>query len=127
MPAPDRLSELLHQRALLQEHLVWLEREIAAASGPAGPNYPAEATTRLVSASAPSPAAVPSWPMPTVTDPASTTAKVTAAEEIIDQYRVAPDTLKTDLRQGCLLYFLGALGLVALGIVGLYFLFQRGR
>ncbi|MEO7798696.1 MAG: hypothetical protein ABIY47_13335 [Opitutaceae bacterium] len=29
----DRLQELLQQRALIQEHLAWLEGEIAAASG----------------------------------------------------------------------------------------------
>src|SRR6478672_3124092 len=31
-PMSDRLSELLRQRALVQEHLAWLDRQIADAS-----------------------------------------------------------------------------------------------
>ena len=31
-----------------------------------------------------------------------------AADAILEEYRVAPDTLKTDIRKGCLLYFVGA-------------------
>lgn len=38
---PDRLQELLQQRALIKEHLAWLESEIAAASGkPLPPDVP---------------------------------------------------------------------------------------
>ncbi|HZP60009.1 MAG TPA: hypothetical protein VFB27_06750, partial [Opitutaceae bacterium] len=38
MPSPsDHLSELRRQRALVQEHLAWLDREIAAAAGETTP------------------------------------------------------------------------------------------
>ena len=48
-----------------------------------------------------------------------------AADAILSEYRVAPDTLKTDIRKGCLLYFVGALALVAVGLTGLYFLISK--
>jgi hypothetical protein len=48
-----------------------------------------------------------------------------AADAILEEYRVAPDTLKTDIRKGCLLYFIGALALVALGVSVLYFLISK--
>ncbi len=127
MPAPDRLSELLRQRALIQEQMAWIESEIAAASGQQRPIDPAEAPNLGSPAPAKPPAVVPYPSTPTAAEPAAPAADGAAAEEIIDQYRVAPDTLKTDLRKGCLLYFIGALALVALGVVGLYFFFQRGR
>ena len=127
MPAPDRLPELLRQRALLQEHLAWLEREIAAASGQEWPTYPADAANREAPAPAKPPAAVPSPTAPTAPVPATTADEPSVAEEIIDQYRVAPDALKTDLRKGCLLYFFGALALVALGVVGLYLVFNYAK
>src|SRR5690349_2525236 len=40
MANPDRLQQLLRQRALLQEHLAWLDREIAAASEGTPPPAP---------------------------------------------------------------------------------------
>lgn len=124
MPASDRLPELLRQRALVAEQLAWLDREIAAAGGPpaAAPAAgqepleaaPANSGSVAAPARATSPAGLGSTPDP-------------AAEEIIAQYRVAPDALKTDVRQGCLLYFGGALALIALGVIALYFVFQRTR
>ncbi len=53
--------------------------------------------------------------------------RLPAADQILAQYRVAPDALKTDVKKGCLLYFFGALALVALAVAGLYLLFQRGK
>jgi hypothetical protein len=124
VPASDRLPELLRQRALVAEHLAWLEREIAASTG--GRLLPAEhAMPRDPMPVPPRPgaglAAIPCLPAP------HATVAEDAADEIIGQYRVAPDLLKTDVRRGCLLYFAGALGLIALGVGLLYFLFKLGR
>ena len=40
---PDRLAELRRQRALVQEHLAWLEREIAATEKTPSATRPADA------------------------------------------------------------------------------------
>jgi hypothetical protein len=154
MSAPDRLSQLLRQRALLHEHLAWLDREIAEASS--GVSTPPPAPTPIARAAQqplviPAPAVPPS---PTILSPqpvrpaapyvagqaaqilattagappvASSPAVEAAADEILDQYRVAPDSMKTDVKKGCFLYFFGALALVAVGVVVLYFIFERGR
>ena len=126
----DRLQDLLRQRALIQEQLAWLDREIAAASA-------ADATT--TPAPAPQPARAP-LPQPgylasqaaaiaahqaaaraPATDRGENPAVAAAADAILEKYRVQPDSLKTDVRQGCFLYFFGALAAVAVIVVGLYY------
>ena len=140
MPALDRLQQLLRQRALLQEHLAWLDREIAEASGgaatpaPVIPPAPAPLATPIAAPRAPIKSFVSSQAAqilsasaaPAVEDTPSPAVEA-VADEIIEQYRSGPDTTKTDVRKGCLLYFFGAFALLALVVVGLYFLFQRGR
>lgn len=127
----DRLQELLRQRALVEEHLAWLDGEIAAAGGesadkseaplwpaasPAKPASPNPAVSALTAT--PPAVALPSTPAlpPEV-------AKV--ADQIIEEYRVEPKALHTDVRKGCLLYFFAALGLVILGAVGFYFAYHH--
>ena len=129
----DRYQELLRQRALVQEHLAWLDREIAQISA----NRTPPAT---VSPARPAPpATLPSAPSSylagqaaAVTQHAAAARAISenplgpsAADAILEEYRVAPDTLKTDIRKGCLLYFIGALALVALGVSVLYFLISK--
>ena len=125
----DRLSELARQRALLSEHLAWLDREIAD-----------ETVKRLVP-TPPSPQSTPgpvvSTAVPAVPTPTSTAATQPAAPsvasvvvspadtpdvtEILDQYRVTPTSVKQDVRNGCLLYFAAAFVLVGLVVAILYF------
>jgi hypothetical protein len=113
----DRLEELRRQRALVQQHLEWLDREIAAE---AGKTQRAETGAKL--------AAV-------VTSPAKLTAPPAApgiapqanpdAEKILDEYRVAPASLHSDVRKGCFLYFGAALA-IFFGVVAiLYFALSR--
>jgi hypothetical protein len=128
----DRLQDLLRQRALIQEQLAWLDREIASASA-------ADATTTPAPAPAPQPARAP-LPQPgylasqaaaiaahqaaaraPATDRGENPAVAAAADAILEKYRVQPDSLKTDVRQGCFLYFFGALAAVAVIVVGLYY------
>lgn len=129
----DRLQDLLRQRALIQEQLAWLDREIAAASA-------ADATTTPAPAPAPHPARAP-LPQPgylasqaaaiaahqaaaaraPATARGENPAVAAAADAILEKYRVQPDSLRTDVRQGCFLYFFGALAAVAVIVVGLYY------
>ncbi len=44
-----------------------------------------------------------------------------AADAILEEYRVAPEALKGDVKKGCFFYFFGALGLLALGVIALYY------
>lgn len=64
----DRLNELQRQRALVVEHLQWLDREIAAYRPQSDPAAPAPALPLPPAIAAPSPA--PVQPAPRDTDPA---------------------------------------------------------
>ena len=116
----DRLAELRRQRALILEHLAWLDREIEAASAekspalssPAAPDSTPEVATALVAAALKAKTSAPAEEPPAVT---------AAAESILEEYRVPPTALQTDIRKGCFLYFAAALLAVALIVTILYF------
>ncbi len=110
----DRLAELQRQRALVQEHLAWLEREIAATGKASDSPPPAASFTH------------PSFP-PTPAIPVSPVAPARPAppeahvDELLAQYRSAPGAVRKDVRKGCLLYFGLALVALAAGVAVLYF------
>ncbi len=137
----DRLSDLRRQRELVAEQLAWLDREIANASEQAAPAPPAAATPApdapasalaapiLPPAPTPAPKSVVKQQAAQILAAASPASgeNLPAAEQILDQYRVAPDSLRTDVRKGCLLYFVAAFGLLILGVIALYFAFRHGK
>ena len=103
----DRLAELRRQRALVAEHLAWLDREIAAAEGKPSP--------------APLPAPTPT-PAPTATEILAKVAEpAPALPPVASDHPDAallpepqPTDIKNDVRRGCLLYFaLASLAVVA--------------
>ncbi len=100
----ERLKDLQRQRALAQEQLAWLEREIARES----------------SGQTPAPVSAPSKPalLPTAADRARAEAD---AETVLAQYKNDPQTLQRGVKRGCYLYFLVALALFGFGIFALYF------
>ena len=113
-PMSDRLSQLLRQRALLQEHLTWLDREIAAETEKSAPTLaPAHSEGNRAAAPAPpAPATPPLPPAPpspyaasalpvvspvvatTVTELAGTPEDSGGAEVILDKERRGLDTLE---------------------------------
>jgi hypothetical protein len=110
----DRLAELLRQRAALQEHLAWLDREIASAADSSPPSV-----SRPIAPPVP-----PAAPTSAATAPAATgltSIPSGNAEAILEHYRAPPDSLQRDVRQGCFLYFTLALVLLALAVMALYF------
>jgi len=152
----DRHQELLRQRALVQDHLAWLDREIAAAASAAAAagSSPTSPATRYALKSASAASAPPSAastasssgylaaqaaaiahhaavaPAPSASPLPSSDlnpAAAATADAIIDEYRVPTDTLKVDVRKGCLLYFFAALVVVGAGVTILYFLFSRSK
>jgi hypothetical protein len=132
----DRLAELLRQRALLQEHLAWLDAEIAAASPLPGATPVARPPTAATPALAPAAARI----LSAATPPAATTVNPQSAfgtpvpvapvsggagDDILEQYRVSDTSLKTDVRKGCLLYFAAAFALLGLGVAILWYAFRH--
>ena len=128
----DRLQDLLRQRAPIQEQLAWLDREIASASAADATTTPAVATAPRSVPTLPQPgylasqaAAIAAHQAAAARAPATARgenpAVAAAADAILEKYRVQPDSLKTDVRQGCFLYFFGALAAVAVIVVGLYY------
>ena len=121
MPDSERLQQLRRQRELAAEQLAWLDREIAAASGapvpaPAEPPLVRPVVSPTMPVAAPAPAA-----------PGLTPQAAADAEAILAQYRVEPDSMKSDVKKGCFLYFFAALAVVALVVVVLYFSFRHGK
>jgi hypothetical protein len=121
VPDSERLQQLRRQRELAAEQLAWLYREIAAVSGapasaPAEPPLVRPVMTPTVPAAAPVPAA-----------PELTPKAAADAEAILAQYRVEPDSMKSDVKKGCFLYFFAALAVVALVVVVLYVIFRHGK
>jgi uncharacterized membrane protein len=122
----DRLSELLRQRALLQDHLAWLDRQIAeasAASRGAPPlTRPAPPAAVTPPASHPATAAVLTAtlnrvPAPVVGSPAPAHPSAVSEEE----YRVEVKNIERDVRKGCVLYFVAALLFLSVVVLALYY------
>ncbi|MBK8475784.1 MAG: hypothetical protein IPL39_05580 [Opitutaceae bacterium] len=131
---PDRLADLRRQRALIAEHLAWLDREIAT-TAPAQPAavlpapYPASIAPPAPAVSAAPLSSAPAFAGTSATPP-------TSAPTIVGGFRVAahsplpspqpetlPETLpetdpaniRDNVRRGCFLYVALAALLVVLG------------
>jgi hypothetical protein len=108
---PDRLAELRRQRALIADHLAWLDREIAA-SAPSS-TFP-KPTPQPFAPKPPLPldpaailAAVNSSPAPTAVPP-----DTEAHALLLPEHQ--PAEVKQDVRRGCFLYF----ALAAVAVIG---------
>jgi len=107
MPSPDdRLQELRRQRALVQEQLAFLDREIASASGEAKPAMPA--------AQIPAPAsAAPS-------QLASPPAESGDVDKLFKSFEEESHSNPADAKRGCIWTFVAALVLLALCLFAFY-------
>ena len=128
----DRLAELRRQRALLSEHLAWLDGEIAVATGQSGvPPVPPTLRPPATPPSEPS----PSWEAPasrflsqrpaatlSATTPVGSQPAPSDVDLIIQKYGSAPRSLKSDVRKGCFIYITAAIVLLVLGVTALYFI-----
>jgi hypothetical protein len=110
---PSRLDELRRQRALLQEHLDWLENEIELSAGAAPVSAPA--------------AAPPPPPRPTATRaPVPSPQAAAEAERLFAEFRAEEEKHRPPpSKAGCWTMF-SLILLVLIGIVGglLYFLYR---
>jgi hypothetical protein len=138
----QRLAELHRQRRLVEEHLAWLDREIAAeliAGAKRSPTALPPAASDSALAATVSPATTTSASATGSTPGTSTTAAASAVapslggselssslppEALIDEFRTTPDAVRDEVRKGCFLYLALAFGLLIAGIAVLYFLFR---
>jgi len=104
----DRSQRLLRQRALIQEHLDWLNREIA--ENQEVPPLP----TKVVQ---------PTQGVPAT--PPATTIPSDDAEKILGQFQKNTGDLQTDTRRGCLFIFSIAMGLFVVSVIVAYFFYAR--
>jgi hypothetical protein len=110
---PERLAELRRQRALIAEHLAWLDREIATSSSASA--VPAAAT--------PAPAALDPGAMLAADAAAKGTASAKPSSPSVEDELAAKHLppprqqgdIRQDVRRGCLLYF----GIAAFLVAGL--------
>jgi hypothetical protein len=135
----DRLAELRRQRALVQQHVEWLDREIAAETARLNPAQAGAKIAAVVAAAAPAVATTPAVMPSAVAAPIAKTlasnpslhstppvnvpevAADPEAERILDEFRTTPGSLHQDVRKGCFLYFAAALALLAAIVALLYF------
>lgn len=99
----DRLAELRRQRALAQEQLAWLDREIAAQTAGQMATPPAASA------------------LPPISPRADTPPTAASADALMEDYRVPPAALHQDVRKGCFVYFALALAVLVAVTLGLYF------
>jgi len=118
MSDSPRLAELRRQRALIHEHLAWLDRQIAAEDAIAALGH---GTTPAMAALSPS---VPSQPVAPVA-PNAVEPSTDDPDALLSEYRAADVDVVRHVRTGCLLYFVAALALVAVIVAILYFALRR--
>jgi chemotaxis protein histidine kinase CheA len=104
----DRLQKLLRQRALIREHLEWLNREIA--ENQEIPPLPASVAQPTQVVAAPSPSAIN---------------QSDEAEKILGQFQKNTGELQTETRRGCLFIFSIAMGLFVLSVIVAYYFYAR--
>jgi hypothetical protein len=103
-----RLTELLKQRAQLQEHLAWLDREIAneqsaAPSPPPLPSAaPVAANSQFQTSNSSHSSTLP-YPRPPLSSPDGSLRAQNPADQILGQYKQDPGLLQQDTRKGCLI------------------------
>lgn len=115
---PDRLDELRKQRALVQQHLTWLDHEIAAVTVtrltlPPFAMRSSTGTRPPISPTATNLAVPMGGPKPAVVVP-----------ELSD-FQVNPDDVQVDTRKGCILYSALAFLILILILVVIYFVGYR--
>ncbi len=120
----DRLHELQRQRALAQEQLAWLDREIAAEKAKSGAAHAATHSATPAPAAEPTPAAMAAAAQRATTQLES--ALPADAEKILAEYASEPSSIKSDVKKGCFLYFFLAMIVLIVAVVALYF-HSRGK
>ena len=120
--SPDRLAELRRQRALVAQHLAWIDAElIAAGAGPTQAPAPGPAAPPSDSVAPPVAGFAPPAPTAaTEADPALVLAN-TRADEIIEKYRATEALDPQSTKRGCLLLIGAAFAVVGAVMLAIYY------
>jgi len=102
---PDKISQFRRQRELVQQHLDWLDTEIANHSD--------------------GPPTLPNGPAPIV--PALEQAEPAEADIVAPDMKPDPISASTEAKRGCLILFFAVIGLLVATLVGIYFWKYRDR
>ena len=100
----DRLQHLQRQQVILREHLAWIEEEISRETVPTEIGTPRPITWQPAK--------------PNVPDPID-------ADALIERYAEKERQHPADIRRGCLLFFIGTLAVITLGIAAIWWLSYR--
>lgn len=127
----DRLQELLQQRALIKEHLEWLDAEIAASSGRSTAN-PLPPVPRATPSAAAAPASR-EFPVPTArpaVPPRGQTATIRAEPDDADVLiaKLAAEEknqVRAPSKTGCWMVFAASLLLLVGGMFAAWYFFLR--
>jgi hypothetical protein len=129
----DRLQELLQQRALIKEHLAWLEGEIAAASSRPGESResppPRPPSVSFTPAAVPAPITVSRgrMPMDASTMPAPTSVRTPdEADQLLAKLAAEENSQGIPDKKGCWVFFCILLVLSGVGFWVLTQFFYRG-
>jgi hypothetical protein len=132
MSSPDHLATLLRQRALISQHLAWLDAEIAAHTpgSAATPPPPPTPASLAVAVATPASAASLTEPIPAATAadtefPDPLAEANSRADEIINRYRSAEALNPADTKRSCLLLMAAVLLFSTAIIIGVYLLRYR--
>jgi hypothetical protein len=125
---PERLAALLRQRALVAQHLAWLDAEIAEVAGTplASPTPPALSAPVAPSAVA---SAVTDATAPELSEPISpaVAAANQRADAIIEKYRTTEAINPAQTKRGCLLSFIAFMLFSIAGVLAIYLLNYRSE
>jgi hypothetical protein len=124
----DRLQELLQQRALIKEHLAWLESEIAAASGgrPASSFAPEPTLQPRVEPALARPAIAPSALLRSSAPIGVKTAADAEADALLAKFAEEErQTVAPPDKKGCWVLFSTLLAISTLIAVALIYFFYR--
>ncbi len=110
----DRLDELRRQRALVQQHLEWLDAEIAAEARHARPIAASASATRSARSDARSPIE------------SSALRESSELDVLLSAQKSAPANSAADARRGCFVAFALLFVVLGLAVYGLY-LYSRSQ
>ena len=125
----DRLDALRRQRALVAQHLAWLDAEIAAANGAPAPVFPP--------LDGPAPASLPPAPpalpvradntdqTPPAAEPDKLALANARATEILEQYAATDRFNPETTRRGCLLFAVAVFLFGVAAVLAVYFFRYR--
>ncbi len=114
--SPDRLAELRRQRALVAQHLAWIDSELfeAEAGQPSAPSAP-------VAIPAPAVTRPPLLPAAEGNNNPAVTLAHKKAEEIIAQYRATEALDPASTKRGCLLLIGAVFALCGAVLLAIYY------